>query len=448
MRFYKGAGNTGTHVGNLWSSSGTLLATATFSGESASGWQQVTFSSPVAVTANTTYVASYFAPNGHYSSTNNGLASAVDNAPLHALAGRVVGRQRRLPYGASSAFPNASYQNTNYWVDAVFTDVAGPDTTPPTVTATTPTRGATGVATSATPSATFSEAVQSGTISFTLHDAAQRGGRRARRRTTRPRTSATFTPVGARWRRRDVHGDRVAARRTPRATRWRLRSSWSFTTAAAAAACPCHDLVGGCDAGGRRDRRHRCGRAGREVPLRRRRLRHRRAVLQGRGQHGDARGEPVVVDGTLLATATFSGESASGWQQVTFSSPVAITANTTYVASYFAPNGHYASTNNGLRRRRSTTLRSTRWRAHSGGNGVYRYGVELELPDRQLPEHELLGRRGVRDGVTARRLRRSGIGLRPERGALAEAVVEWSVSGTGPAPGCPSPWCRSCARSA
>ena len=35
IRFYKGAGNTGTHVGNLWTSDGTLLATATFTGETA-----------------------------------------------------------------------------------------------------------------------------------------------------------------------------------------------------------------------------------------------------------------------------------------------------------------------------------------------------------------------------------------------------------------------------
>src|SRR5262249_29883325 len=33
IRFYKGSGNTGTHVGHLWTSTGTLLATATFSGE-------------------------------------------------------------------------------------------------------------------------------------------------------------------------------------------------------------------------------------------------------------------------------------------------------------------------------------------------------------------------------------------------------------------------------
>jgi len=33
VRFSKGVNNTGTHMGNLWSSSGTLLARATFTGE-------------------------------------------------------------------------------------------------------------------------------------------------------------------------------------------------------------------------------------------------------------------------------------------------------------------------------------------------------------------------------------------------------------------------------
>src|SRR6476620_6482265 len=71
MRFYKAAANTGTHTGSLWTSSGSLLATGTFTNETASGWQSMVFSSPVAVTADTTYVASYFAPNGHYSADLN-----------------------------------------------------------------------------------------------------------------------------------------------------------------------------------------------------------------------------------------------------------------------------------------------------------------------------------------------------------------------------------------
>ena len=66
VRFYKGTTNTGTHIGNLWSANGTLLARGTFSGETASGWQQLNFATPVDITAGTTYVASYYAPSGHY----------------------------------------------------------------------------------------------------------------------------------------------------------------------------------------------------------------------------------------------------------------------------------------------------------------------------------------------------------------------------------------------
>src|SRR5208337_3149073 len=59
VRFYKQTRMGGyVHVGHLWSSTGKLLATATFTNESASGWQQVNFSSPgpVAIQANTVYV--------------------------------------------------------------------------------------------------------------------------------------------------------------------------------------------------------------------------------------------------------------------------------------------------------------------------------------------------------------------------------------------------------
>ena len=49
IRFYKGPKNTGTHTGSLWNASGSRLATGTFSGETATGWQQVTFSGPVPV---------------------------------------------------------------------------------------------------------------------------------------------------------------------------------------------------------------------------------------------------------------------------------------------------------------------------------------------------------------------------------------------------------------
>ncbi|WP_237563610.1 DUF4082 domain-containing protein [Arthrobacter sp. H-02-3] len=119
VRFYKGSSNTGTHTGHLWSASGTLLASVTFSGETASGWQQASFSSPVSITANTTYVVSYQAPNGFYSANSGYFSSAADNVPLHGLASGTDGANGVYNYGAT-AFPTSSYNNTNYWVDVIF----------------------------------------------------------------------------------------------------------------------------------------------------------------------------------------------------------------------------------------------------------------------------------------------------------------------------------------
>ncbi len=120
IRFYKGPSNTGTHVGNLWSATGTKLASVTFTGESASGWQQATFATPVAITAGTVYVASYFAPVGHYSANGSYFTAAVDNAPLHALKDGTSGGNGVYAYAGASTFPTNTYNSANYWVDVVF----------------------------------------------------------------------------------------------------------------------------------------------------------------------------------------------------------------------------------------------------------------------------------------------------------------------------------------
>ena len=121
VRFYKAATNTGIHVGSLWSASGVLLAQATFSGESASGWQQVLFSSPVAVTVGTTYVVSYLAPVGHYSVTAAAFsAGSINAAPLYGVANSTA-PNGVYAYGATAVFPTGTFNATNYWVDAIFT---------------------------------------------------------------------------------------------------------------------------------------------------------------------------------------------------------------------------------------------------------------------------------------------------------------------------------------
>jgi hypothetical protein len=119
LRFYKGPENTGPHVADLWSSTGTLLATAAFTNETASGWQQVNFSNPVAITAGTTYVASYHT-NGDYSADPNLFATAQTNGPLTAPASSSSGGNGVYAYGSSSLFPTNSFNSTSYGVDVLF----------------------------------------------------------------------------------------------------------------------------------------------------------------------------------------------------------------------------------------------------------------------------------------------------------------------------------------
>jgi hypothetical protein len=120
VRFYKAASNTGIHVGSVWSASGQLLAQVTFTGETASGWQTATFDTPVAITAGTTYVSSYLAPQGHYSLTGAGFASnGIDKPPLHAV-GDAISPNGVYAYSGTSVFPTNSFNATNYWVDVLF----------------------------------------------------------------------------------------------------------------------------------------------------------------------------------------------------------------------------------------------------------------------------------------------------------------------------------------
>ncbi|MBY5550919.1 DUF4082 domain-containing protein [Rhizobium leguminosarum] len=128
IRFYKGNLDTGTHTGSLWSSTGTQLATLTFTNETASGWQTAYFTSPVSLTVGQTYTASYHTNAGHYSSTTGYFTSNVTSGPLTAPAsGNGVYR-----YGSTSQFPTSTFQSTNYWVDVMFTTPSS-NTTPTAV---------------------------------------------------------------------------------------------------------------------------------------------------------------------------------------------------------------------------------------------------------------------------------------------------------------------------
>lgn len=120
VRYYKGAGTTGVHKGHLWTSAGLLLAEATFTSETASGWQEVLFEKPVPVQPNVTYIISYHSASGDYAYTSNYFVGAVTNGPLKALADGEDGNNGLYSYSPTAISPTSSYNSSCYFVDVVF----------------------------------------------------------------------------------------------------------------------------------------------------------------------------------------------------------------------------------------------------------------------------------------------------------------------------------------
>jgi len=167
VRFYKNTLNTGTHTGQLYDASGGLLAQIVFMNESASGWQQASFSSPVPISANTTYVISYHSPTGNYSSVNPYFNTEKINGRLKGLMDTDAVPNGVYRYSSTPAFPNQNFQSSNYYVDVVFETGTQADATPPSVLSTLPGNQSTGVSILPEIKITFNEALDAGTVSPT-----------------------------------------------------------------------------------------------------------------------------------------------------------------------------------------------------------------------------------------------------------------------------------------
>jgi hypothetical protein len=386
LRFYKGAGNTGTHIGNLWDANGTKLATATFANETASGWQQVNFTTPVAITAGTVYVASYLAPNGHYASDNLFFANAgADNAPVHMLQNGVNGGNGVYVYSAGSAFPTQSYLSTNYWVDVVFAARIGP--APLTVVSTTPANSATGINpginnSKVTINVSFNNTLNPATVTgstFTLQDAKNVSIPASVSVNVNSATliaSSALNPlsvykVSLTTGIKDINGNSLAA-----------NYSWSFTTGSGASctsncsiwpATTTPTLVdSGPDGPVELGVKFKSDVNGIITGIR---------FYKAGLNTGTHIGSLWSSTGVLLTSASFISETASGWQQVNFTTPVPVTANTVYVASYHTNVGHYSDNLNYFA---STGIDNPPLHALANGvsvNGVYAYGANSTFPN-------------------------------------------------------------------
>jgi uncharacterized protein DUF4082 len=125
IRFYRAVVSPQGYVAKLYSGGGTLLASATIAKESGllPGWQEADFASPISISANTTYVATYYCPVGQGAWDQHELDNGVTNGPLTAPAGGMVGGNG--VYISGNAFPTIDYAHDNYYVDVAFIPAAG-----------------------------------------------------------------------------------------------------------------------------------------------------------------------------------------------------------------------------------------------------------------------------------------------------------------------------------
>ena len=455
IRFYKGPQNVGTHIADLWSSNGTLLATATFTAETASGWEQVNFSTPVAVTAGTTYTASYHT-NGFYSVDGGYFSSSRTNGQLSTPGGS----NGVYAYGATSAFPSNSYNSSNYWVDVIFN---GPGIQPPVANNDSGINGAenstisiaastllandtdpnglalsiTGVSNPAHGAVTYNSATQTisfvpttnyvGAASFTYTIADGQGtasanvalnvsalaplARDDNDLVTNENTTLSISASTLLANDTDPSGLSMSIAGVGSATNGTVsynasNNTVSFvpTTGYAGSASFQYSVT---DANGASSSanvsllvndptlttlftgtqapsmetvndpngvelgfRFQVSTNGQITGIR---------FYKDASNVGTHTGDLWSSTGTLLASATFTNETTSGWQQVNFAAPVSVTTGNTYVASYHT-NGNYSADPNFFATTQTSGALIAPSSASSGGNGLYAYGSGSLFP--------------------------------------------------------------------
>ena len=359
IRFYKGAGNGGTHTGSIWSTQGARLATVTFTNETATGWQTADLAQPLPVTAGTTYVVSYLAPQGRYSVTSGFFNQAWTRGDLTAPAGN----NGRFMYGGG--YPEYSYLSTNYFVDVVFAR----DAATLNVSDRSPSAGATGIDLDFTPSLRVSDRLATGWAMTLRTGSTNVPGSAALSSDGR---TITFTPSAKLAPSTDHTVTVTGLVSTEGATLG--NQTWTFRTGVEDASevtlmsgltptVPATDDSDAVELG----TAFTTSVAGTVTGVR---------FYKGAGNTGTHTGSLWSSTGTRLATVTFTDETGSGWQTARFATPVAVVPGQTYVVSYYAPNGHYASQAGFFSSPRTQGPLS----APAGANGRFLYGAGGGFP--------------------------------------------------------------------
>jgi Domain of unknown function (DUF4082)/Cadherin-like domain len=360
VRFYKGPKNVGTHVGNLWSSAGALLSSVTFSSETASGWQQAYFTTAPTLTAGATYTVSYHT-SGFYSADANGFTNAITNSPLTAPSSASSGGNGVYVYGSTSAFPSSSFNASNYWVDVIFVASGSLSSQPPVANNDSgfvvAKNGSLGIAASAllandtdanlyTLTVTGVSNPVNGTVSYNTTS-----------QTVTFTPTANYTgPASFTYSISDGHGGTASANVSLTVSVTSSLFSPTSTPSTVTVSDTSSVELGV---------KFQTSVAGTITGIR---------FYKGPQNTSTHTGNLWSSTGALLASAVFSGETASGWQQVNFAA-VTLTPGTTYTASYHT-NGFYSANANYF----ATALTNGPLTAPATTNGVYVYGSTSAFP--------------------------------------------------------------------
>ncbi|MBC8123675.1 MAG: DUF4082 domain-containing protein [Gemmatimonadaceae bacterium] len=331
IRYWKASSDGGTHIGRIWSASGSLLASVTFTGETGSGWQQQALDLPLPVQANTTYVVSVNA-NGYFPITHSGLASQITNGNLRSVADNNNG-----VFGSLGTLPTSSYSNSNYFRDVDFAADSGTSTL--SKVSGDNQNGTVGTALSeplVVRLTDSSDNPQAGvTISFAITAGDGSISNTSATTDANGQTSTVLT-LGATAGVNGVSASAVGV------------GTVNFTASSNPAVgegitlftsqSPSNPNVSDGGASYELGMKFRTTRAGQITAIR-----HYRSS----GETGTHTGRIWSATGSLLASVTFTGEVGSGWQQEALSTALSILANTTYVVSVNI-NSRFPSTENGL----------------------------------------------------------------------------------------------------
>lgn len=354
IRFWKATSETGTHIGRIWSATGTLLASVTFTNETASGWQQQALSTPLNIQANTTYVVSVNI-NTYYVGTYDQLATSITNGNLSSVADGNNGLYNRTP----GAFPTNSYRNSNYYRDIDFVVVAVPTIAKVSGDNQTSLPGSTLANPLVVQVKDSAGNPQSGvTVNFTVTSGGGSVSPNSAVTDSNGLASTSFTlgsVVGATNPVTNIVSCTASGIGSVTFTATANPSGNTQTVFTTQVPSSQNITDGASYEGGMK---FRSAKAGQINAIR---------FWKAASETGTHIGKIWSATGTLLASVTFTNETASGWQQQALSTPLSIQANTTYVVSVNV-NTYFVLTYDELS---SSIVNGDLSSVADGNNGVY-----------------------------------------------------------------------------